>query len=96
VRPSVRASASAALNQALLQGKQLLGPERISSAALARPPQVAQALCLGTATEQGASRIALLRSPQQFRSGLIAELTDHQCLATSSGELPGGLSPTVA
>jgi hypothetical protein len=53
-RPSTRASASAALTQALLEGLQRLGPERISSAARARPPQVARALCLGTAPEQAA------------------------------------------
>jgi hypothetical protein len=52
VRPSARASASAALTQALLQGAQRLGPERISSAALARPTQVAPARCPGTAPEQ--------------------------------------------
>jgi hypothetical protein len=55
VRPSVRASASAALTQALLQGMQRLGPEHISSAALAGPPQVAPALCPGTAPEHAAS-----------------------------------------
>jgi hypothetical protein len=51
VRPSVRASASAALTQTLLKGVQRLGPERISSAARARPPQVAPALCRGTSPE---------------------------------------------
>jgi hypothetical protein len=63
VRPGTRASASAALTQALLQSAQRLGPERISSAALARPSQVARALCPGTALElvvtRSASRTAL-------------------------------------
>jgi hypothetical protein len=54
VRPPFRASASAALTQALPQGLQRLGPERISSAALARPSQVAPALRPGTAPEQAA------------------------------------------
>jgi hypothetical protein len=54
VRPSVRASASAALTQALPQGVQRLGPERISSAALARPTRVAPALRRGMAPERAA------------------------------------------
>jgi hypothetical protein len=56
VRPNVRTSASAALTQTLpnfcqLRGLQRLGPERISSAALARPPEVTRTLCPGTAPE---------------------------------------------
>jgi hypothetical protein len=63
VRPGVRASASAALTQALLQGVQRLGPERISSAALARPTRVAPALCPGTAPEQVAPIVAPRSAP---------------------------------
>jgi hypothetical protein len=58
VRPPTRASASAALTQALPQGVQRLGPERISSAALARPTRVAPSLCLGTPPEQVAPSVA--------------------------------------
>jgi hypothetical protein len=52
VRPTTRASASAALTQALLQSVQRLGPERISSTARARPTRVAPAPCPGAAPEQ--------------------------------------------
>jgi hypothetical protein len=76
VRPPFRASASAALTQALpnfcqLRGVQRLGPERIASAALRicrqiGPPQVARTLCPGPAPEQaapsGAPRIAAIRA----------------------------------
>jgi hypothetical protein len=66
VRPPTRASASAGLTPAFPQGLQRLGPERISSAALARPTRVAHVLCPGTAPEQaapsGAPRIAAIHA----------------------------------
>jgi hypothetical protein len=58
-RPSVRASASAALTQALPKDVQRLGPARISSAARARPPQVACDRCPGTAPELAAPSSAM-------------------------------------
>jgi hypothetical protein len=63
VRPPFRASASAALTQALPQGLQRLGPERISSAARARPPQVARTLCPGPAPEHEAPNLAPNSAP---------------------------------
>jgi hypothetical protein len=68
VRPPFRASASAALTQALLQSTQRLGPERISSAArrICRqfgPPQVARDQCAGTALELAAPGSASRGTP---------------------------------
>jgi hypothetical protein len=74
VRPSYRASASAVLTQALPQGLQRLGPEHISSAARARPPQVAPALCPGTAPEQ----VAPISAPfygSRGTAGLVPAVT---------------------
>jgi hypothetical protein len=72
VRPSVRASASAALTQTLpnfcqLRGLQRLGPERISSAARARPTQVACDRCPGTAPELVAPGSAPGMRPVRFQ-----------------------------
>ena len=66
-RPSTRASASAALTLPSLQGLRRVGPERISSAARTRPPQVAPALCPGTAPEQVAPNNAPSGAPHSVQ-----------------------------
>jgi hypothetical protein len=81
-RPNVRASASAALTQALLQSAQRLGPERISSAALAGPPQVAHVPCPGTAPEHAAPRGATNAAPRSAPS--IARRPRHAASAISA------------
>jgi hypothetical protein len=82
VRPSVRASASAALTQALPQDMQRLGPERISSTARARPTRVAPALRPGTAPEQSSPRNAPNCAPRS--APIFAQRPGHATSAISA------------